>query len=72
MFIYGWGRQIRNEFGPLFMRLCTHCNNEQYWNLSSVSVWFTIFFIPVIPYKFIRRIYCPVCSYGFELDSDKF
>lgn len=72
MFIYGWGHQMRKDFGPLFKRLCGHCHNEQYWNLLSVSVWFTIFFIPVFPYKFIRRIYCPVCNYGYELENEKF
>src|ERR1035437_965395 len=72
MFIFGWGRQIRRDFGPTFKRFCDHCHNERYWNLQSISIWFTLFFIPVIPYEFNYRLYCPVCEYGFDLVDEKF
>jgi hypothetical protein len=71
-FIFGWGRQLRKNFGAVLSLKCSHCNNESFWNLFRVSTWFTLFFIPVIPYSIEKYLLCPVCQYGIELDNDKF
>ena len=31
--------------------------------------WFTLFFIPVIPYESGHLMICPVCGHGMELDK---
>jgi len=72
MIIFGWGRQKTKDYGPTFKRVCDHCKNEDYWNLTSVSTWFTLFFIPIFPYSIKRFLTCPVCTYGFELESVQF
>ncbi|MCK4324641.1 MAG: hypothetical protein KAW89_08935 [Armatimonadetes bacterium] len=41
-------------------------------NLIEVSTWFTLFFIPVIPYERKRLLLCPVCQHGMELDRAEF
>jgi len=73
MFIlFGWGKTTTNNLGPVFENLCTHCNSKEYWNLVKMRVWFTLFFIPVIPYETKYFLLCPVCEYGIKLDRQKY
>jgi len=51
MIIFGWGHQTIKNIGPTFKNHCSHCNNEDYWTLTKYTTWFTLFFIPVIPYS---------------------
>ncbi|MDP4182817.1 MAG: zinc-ribbon domain-containing protein [Bacillota bacterium] len=63
MFIlFGWGKQtIKNE-GPVLRYHCQHCNNDEFWQLCTRKTWFTLFFIPVIPYSTERLLVCPICK----------
>lgn len=72
MFIFGWGHQMKRIFGPVFKHHCDHCNNDEYWVLHKISVWFTLFFIPVFPYEINYLLLCPVCTYGIKLDGKQF
>jgi hypothetical protein len=69
MIIFGWGHQTRKQIGVTFKNLCNHCHNEDYWVLTRTITWFTLFFIPVIPYSIKYFLSCPVCQYGLTLDS---
>lgn len=69
MIIFGWGRQTIKRIGIAFKRMCDHCHNEDYWVLTQITTWFTLFFIPVIPYSTKYFLSCPVCQYGLTLDS---
>ncbi len=69
MIIFGWGFQTLKDFGPAFKNLCSHCNNEQYWVLTRIITWFTIFFIPIIPYEIKYHLSCPICKYGLVLNQ---
>lgn len=35
------------------------------------TTWFTLFFIPVIPYKTEWWLLCPTCQYGITLESEQ-
>ncbi len=70
MIIFGW-RTIVTKLGIVFKRLCDHCHNEEYWILNRVTKWFTLFFIPVIPYDSNYFFSCPICKYGFNLNTDQ-
>ncbi len=73
MFIlFGWGKTTTKNLGPVFENLCTNCNRKEYWSLVRVRVWFTLFFIPVIPYGIKHFLLCPVCEYGIKLDRQKY
>jgi len=61
---------IKN-FGPTFRQHCSHCNNDEYWVLTRIMTWFTLFFIPVFPYSIKYFLTCPVCQYGLTLDSEQ-
>ncbi|HWB33924.1 MAG TPA: zinc-ribbon domain-containing protein [Candidatus Paceibacterota bacterium] len=69
--IFGWGRQTTWNVGPVFKRVCDHCHNEEYWTLLRRTTWFTLFFIPVIPYKSVWWLLCPICKYGLELKPEQ-
>lgn len=71
MIIFGWGHQTIKNIGPTFKNHCSHCNNEDYWTLTKYTTWFTLFFIPVIPYSIKYFLSCPVCQYGITLDSNQ-
>ena len=66
-FIFGWGRQTRKDFGPTLPIKCGNCNNSGFHRLLHVRKWFTLFFVPVIPYESHHFLLCDVCSRGFEL-----
>jgi hypothetical protein len=70
--IFGWGKQTLKSFGPVLKYHCDHCHNEKYWVLYCKRTWFTLFFIPVIPYSTEYLMLCPVCRYGVKLTKDKF
>jgi hypothetical protein len=59
MIIWGWGKVTKKVIGRLMVRQCSHCNSVTAWELCLVRTWFTLFFIPIIPYS---KKYCVVCS----------
>jgi len=72
MLIFGWGHQKVKDLGPVTKHNCEHCGNEELWTLHHISKWFTLFFIPIFPYDNKYILACPICTSGFEVDSDKF
>jgi hypothetical protein len=69
MIIFGWGHQTIKQIGIAFKQLCGHCHNEDYWILTRIMTWFTLFFIPIFPYSIKYFLSCPVCKYGLTLDD---
>jgi len=73
MFIlFGWGKRIYKKYGTTEKRKCQRCNNEEEWSIMSYSEWFTLFFIPVIPYSKKYFITCPICNVALELTREQF
>ncbi len=70
-FIFGWGRRAVTEYGPTIPTTCPNCNNQKWFHLVSYKTWFTLFFVPVIPYESKTLLQCPVCSRAVELDDKK-
>lgn len=71
MIIFGWGHTMVRNFGPAFRQHCNHCNNEEYWVLTRIMTWFTLFFIPVFPYSIKYFLSCPICQYGLTLEGEQ-
>jgi len=71
MIIFGWGHQTTKNFGPTFKNHCGHCNNDEYFALNRIMTWFTLFFIPVIPYSIKYFLSCPICQYGLVLNDEQ-
>ncbi|WP_053955020.1 zinc-ribbon domain-containing protein [Inediibacterium massiliense] len=72
MIIWGWGKVTRKIIGAVFQRSCSYCNSAEIWNLCIVRTWFTLFFIPIIPYRKQYCIACPRCGSYIELTKDEF
>ncbi len=69
LFIFGWGRRTRTDYGKTVPVKCSKCNNNTFWNLTRMRTWFTLFFIPVIPYENKHILFCEICSNGVVLPS---
>ncbi|AAK79325.1 hypothetical protein BJV85_002638 [Clostridium acetobutylicum] len=72
MIIWGWGRVTKRKIGQVFQRTCSYCNTTAIWNLCIVRTWFTLFFIPVIPYRKRYCVVCPSCGSYIELTEAQF
>ncbi|WP_129595779.1 zinc-ribbon domain-containing protein [Anaerophilus nitritogenes] len=72
MIIWGWGKVTKKIIGAVFERTCSHCNSSEIWNLCIVRTWFTLFFIPIIPYRKKYCIACPRCGSYMELTEEEF
>ena len=68
--IFGWGRTTVHTLGWAPTRMCGHCHNEGPWLVARVRRWFTLFFIPVVPYDSRYVAMCPICSSRFEVDRE--
>lgn len=71
-FLFGWGHQTTKNYGPTLPIRCPNCNNDTVWHLGRTKTWFTLFFIPVIPYRTDRYYVCEICAHGKLLDSAEF
>jgi hypothetical protein len=67
MIIFGFGRRSRKDRGAAVPVTCPRCNNETTYRWVSTTTWFTLFFVPVVPYSNKHYLVCPVCSNGREL-----
>jgi hypothetical protein len=70
-FLFGWGHQTTKDYGPAVPMTCPNCRNNAYWHLLHIRVWFTLFFVPVIPYESKHYLLCEICSRGMELNGEQ-
>ncbi len=61
MIIFGWRRRV-HDLGGKYALLCAHCDNQVEARLIKVGTWFTLFFIPVFPYRINYFLRCPKCG----------
>lgn len=72
LIIFGWGKTKVKEYGSVVPLTCEHCHNHQGWILKEISIWSTLFFISIFPYKVDYILCCPICLYGYKLNRHKF
>ncbi len=70
--IFGIGYNTNKEHQLQSSSFCNNCNNESRWMVSKATRWFTLFFIPVFPYKTEYITYCPICKSGFKITKEEF
>ncbi len=68
MFILFRGHQTRKDYGPTLPMKCLNCKDDVWLRLVNIKTWFTIFFIPVFPYKWEYYLLCNICSQGVKLE----
>lgn len=67
--IFGWGRRTISVLGFTAANLYANCRNTSPWKVIKVRRWFTLFFIPIIPYESRYVAMCPVCNRGIQVDA---
>ena len=71
MIIFGFGGGRPKDRGPVIPARCPNCGNENYLRHVSSTRWFSLFFIPLIPYSTKHFLLCPVCTQGRPLTRDQ-
>ncbi|WP_224268270.1 zinc-ribbon domain-containing protein [Haloprofundus salinisoli] len=70
--IFGWPRRSK-EYGETYPGHCSHCDNDQYYELRKSRRWLTLYFLPLLPLeRATRGLFCSICGTGFELDRTQF
>jgi hypothetical protein len=69
LFIFGWGRVTRSEVGYTKEIVCPVCSRFGQFKLVTARTWFTLFFVPVIPYEKDNYAICRTCSNGISLSD---
>ncbi len=69
--IFGWGKVTRSILCDMMEKHCSHCNTTKTWQACTMRTWFTLFFIPVIPYRTSYRIACPKCESYIQLSREQ-
>ena len=71
MIIFGYRGGKRKDLGEALPMRCPRCNNATFYRYMTVTSWFSLFFIPVIPLKRRDYLVCPVCTRALELRKDQ-
>ena len=69
MVIFGWGGGKVKNHGPALSRACPSCGHEGFFHYFTITKWFRLYFIPIIPYSTVHFLGCPICTAGTELTS---
>lgn len=72
MSVFGWDYKQEQNFGPAKRKKCNHCSNETTFLLRKISICFTLFTFPIIPYKINFLLVCPICGKQQEIESSEF
>lgn len=72
MFIFfGWRKKTIKDYGDTLPLTCENCHNDVFFKLIRTKTWFTLFFIPVIPYDSKSLLMCDICKSGYEMKGEK-
>jgi len=63
MIIYGWGKVTTSDKGQTESQICIRCSNRVKRRLLIARTWFTLYFIPLIPYENKYSLVCPICGH---------
>lgn len=72
MILFGFGKITKKVLGEVVQKTCPNCNATELWQLCVMRTWFTLFFIPIIPYKSSYCITCPKCGAYIQLTKEQF
>ena len=72
MILFGWGFNTRKKIGVFMTRECNLCNRVTEWILCKRTTWFTLFFIPIIPYNSDNCLECSHCKGYISLSDTEF
>ena len=68
MIIFGIRGGKRKDHGAALPMTCPNCGNATFYRYLTVTTWFSLFFVPVIPVSSKHYLMCPVCTRAIPLD----
>ncbi len=72
LLLFGFGKKTVKDYGAKEVIHCKRCNNAKQWQYKKTRTWFTLFFVPMIPYQTTYARVCPICGNSEELTKDEF
>ena len=72
LILWGFGHKTTKILGVLPESLCGRCNNRTARKIMKLTSWFTLFFIPIIPYRRQYLLVCPICGQAQPLTKAEF
>lgn len=70
--IFGFGDKKSEQHQLQKMEHCYHCNNTSHWLITKTTEHFSLFFLPVFPYKSSYFHHCSICNHGNKISKDEF
>jgi len=70
-FIFGIGDKKTKLLGQTPLMDCPRCSNTTEWTIHRQKTYFSLFFIPLIPYRTEFILSCPVCREAREIDESE-
>lgn len=70
--IWGFGYKTVKSFGTVAERPCENCKNRVNDEILKVTTWFTLFFIPILPYRKEFLLVCPICRNALKISKVDF
>src|SRR6185436_3496073 len=67
MIVFGWGGAKPKDKGGVAPVQCPHCNNRVLLRYVHATSWFSLFWIPLIPYNPQHMLLCPICTQGIKV-----
>lgn len=71
-FVFGFGHRKVKHGGTMPPERCERCNNNVEKLFAKTSDWFTLFFIPVFPYKSDCFVICPICREATPITKEQY
>ena len=72
MLIFGIGKRTFKSYGQTEENMCSHCRNQVPFQLMKATTWFTLYFLPVIPYRREYHLMCPICHSSKVMEKEAF
>lgn len=72
MLILKSNKITKKVFGTVSEKECNHCHELSFWELCTVRVWISLFFIPVIPSSKKYCLVCDKCDNYIEISKEDF
>ena len=70
MFVVYGSKEFKKDLGNTrIVYHCNHCNNDNSQILSRNRKFFTLYWIPIIPYSTKYFVRCPICNMGYEISK---
>lgn len=69
--IFSLADRKTKQLGNTGMMDCPRCGNTTAWTIRQEKTYFSLFFIPLIPYRTEFLLSCPVCRETRAINEDE-